>query len=99
MKALGSLKCFKPVISLLLIKNAKDIIKDILPHEDLLHTNIIYQYLAGCLLNSIMHLFYQIQNLLLIVFPMDDLEHMVTLSDVLFCFNLYNHQNLSFIFT
>ena len=93
MKALGSLKCFDPVISLLLIKNTKDIIKDILLHKDVLHTNIIYQYLADYLLNSIMHLFFQIQNLLLLVFYMDDLEYMVTLSDVLFCFHLYNHQN------
>ena len=34
-----------------------------------------------------MHLFFQIQNLLLLVFCMDDLEYIATLNNVLFIFN------------
>ena len=45
---------------------------------DLYHTNTFYQYLADFLLNSIMHLFFQILNLLLLVLSMDDLEYMTT---------------------
>ena len=39
-----------------------------------LQRNIFYQYLTGCLLNPIMHLFFQILSLLLLVFCMDDLD-------------------------
>ena len=39
----------------------------------LLHTNIFYQYLVNYLSNSIMHLFFLIQNLLLLIFCMNDL--------------------------
>ena len=65
---------------------------------DLLHTDIFYQYLAGCLLNSIVHLLFQIQSLLLLVFCMDDLEYMATLNYIAFYFHSHNHQNESFIF-
>ena len=49
MKSLGSLKCFNPVVFLLLIKI------DIFLHKDLLHINILHQYLPVCLLNLIMN--------------------------------------------
>ena len=66
-KTLESLKCFNPVLSLLLIKNWYFF------HMDLLHINIFDQYLADYFLNLIMHLFFQIQNLQLLIFSMDDL--------------------------
>ena len=47
---------------------------------DLLHINIFYQDLTGCLLDWIMHLFFQIQNLQLLVFCMDDVKYMATLN-------------------
>ena len=91
-KALGSLKCFNPGFSLLLIKNL------FFFDMDLLHINIFYQYLDDYLLN-LMHLFFQIQNLQLLIFCVDDLVYMVTLNCVLFYFHQYNYQNQSFIFT
>ena len=54
---------------------------------DLLHINMFYQCLDDYLLNLRMHLFFQIQNLQLLIFCMDDLEYMVTLNYVLFCFH------------
>ena len=58
---------------------------------DLLHIDIFYQYLVGYLSNLIVHLFFLIQNLLLLIFCMDDLEYMVTVSYVLFYFHYCNH--------
>ena len=72
MKALGLLKWSIPTPSLLLSI-------DILPHKDLLRTNIFYQCLVGFLLNSIINLFFQILNLQLLIFCMDDMEYMVNL--------------------
>ena len=57
----------------------------------LLHIDIFYKYLVEYLLNLKMHLFFLIQNLLLLIFCMDDLEYMVTLSYVLFYFHYGNH--------
>ena len=51
------------------------------------------------LLNWIIHLFFQILNLLLLVFCMDDLEYVTTFYYAVFCFHSHNHQNWSFIFT
>ena len=59
---------------------------------DLLLINVFYQYLVDFLLNLIMHLFFLIQNLILLLFCMGDLEYMPTLDYVLFYFHLYNHQ-------
>ena len=65
---------------------------------DLECRDIFYQYLAGCLLNLIMHLFFQILKLLLLVLCMGDPEtpiinivYTVTLNYVLFCFHLHTH--------
>ena len=85
-KALGSLKGFNPLLSLLLIKN----------WYFASYGSFAYKYIlsipACCVLNS-MHLFFQIQKLLLLVFCMDDLEYMATLNYILFCFHLHDHQN------
>ena len=62
-------------------------------HTELLGINIFYQYQVDCLLNLIMHLFFQIQNLLLLVFCMDNLEYMAILNYVPFNFHLYSYQN------
>ena len=56
-----------------------------------MHITTFYQYFAGCLLNSVMHLFFQIQSPLLLMFSIDDLEYVATLTYVMFCFHLYNH--------
>ena len=66
---------------------------DILLHRDLFHINIFYQYLGDSMLDLIMHWFFLINNLLLLVFCMDDLEFMATLGCVPFYFHLCNHQN------
>ena len=72
MKAFRSLKCFNPVLSLLLIKNW---------YLDSYGPSA-YKYIlsisAGCLLDLIMHLSFQIQNLLQLTLCMDDLEYAVT---------------------
>ena len=57
---------------------------------DLLDTNEFYQYLADCLLNLIMHLFLLIQNLLLVIFYINDLEYMAALDYALCYFHFYN---------
>ena len=49
---------------------------DILLRINLLYTNKLYQYLVNGLSNSIMYLFFLIQNLLLLIFWKDDLEYM-----------------------
>ena len=54
---------------------------------DLLHIGIFYQYLADCLLNSIMHLSFLILNHLQRVFCMNDLEYMAIMDCVLFYFH------------
>ena len=56
---------------------------------------IYYQYLADYLLNLIMHLFFQVQNLLFLIFCMDDMEYMTTLNSALFYFHLNNHLYLT----
>ena len=71
MKAFGSLKCF---ILHFLFCSLKI---DILLREGLLHSNIFYQYLVDYLLNLLMHLFFLIQNLLLLIICVDDLEYML----------------------
>ena len=55
---------------------------------DLLHSNIFYLYLAGCLSNSIMYLFFQIQGIQLLVVCMYDLEYMATLNYALLSISL-----------
>ena len=50
---------------------------------DLLHINTFYQYIADYLLNLIMHLFFQIQILQLLIFCIDDLEYMTTSNQML----------------
>ena len=47
---------------------------------DLLHKNIFHQYLADYLPNLIMHVFFQIQNLKLLIFSIDDMSYMATLN-------------------
>ena len=80
-KPLRSLRCFNPGLSLLLIKNWYFL------HIYLLDVNVFYQYVADYLLNLIMHLFFQIQNLQLLIFCMDDLEYMATMNYALFYFH------------
>ena len=63
---------------------------------DLLHTNIFYQYLVD-LLNLVMHLFFQILSLLLLIFCTEDQEYMDSLGCALFYSCLCIHQSLSFI--
>ena len=87
MKAFGSSKWVNPGLSLLLIKIWYLVSGGSLAYK------YIYQYLAGYLLNVITHLFFQIQNLLLLILCMDDLEYTVTFDYVVFCLQLRNHQN------
>ena len=55
---------------------------------DLLHRNIFDQCLVGFLLKLIIHLFFQILSLLLLIFCMNDLEYMASFYHVLFYFNV-----------
>ena len=87
MKALGSLKRFKPTFSRILTKF------DILLNKDLLRTNIFYQCLVDYLLNLITHLFFQYLNLLLLIFCMDDQEYLTSFYCVQFYFHYRSHQN------
>ena len=87
-KAFRLLKYFNPVLLLFYLRIY------IFFHMDLLHTNIFDQDLADCLLNLITHLFFQIQNLLLLAFYMDDLEYTLTLNYVMFFFSFASPSKL-----
>ena len=70
-KSLESLKCFKPVLSQLLIKKWYFPLYGSLAYK-------CYQYLVADLINWIMNLFFQIQNLQLLILYMDGLYYIAT---------------------
>ena len=67
-------------------------ITDIFVHLSFYHINKSCKYLFDVILDLIMHLFFLIQNLQLLVFCIDDLEYMAILNYVLHCFHLEYHQ-------